>query len=582
MKEFRGVPASPGIAIGRAFLYNEDDLTLPEYSIAHHEVTLEMDRYRAAVGRAVVELEQIKVRSGPTGDPDGFLDTHLMMLQDPEIEAKVDVKIGKVLKNVEWVLQEVVDELVAKLATVQDAYLKERTLDIRDVSRRVLNQLVQGSRGRVTLADLQEEVIVVTPSLLPSDAVSMSKRFVVGLAMDQGGKTTHTAIIARSFEIPAVLGTVKISRDVRAGDWLIVDGGEGVVLVNPEPAVLEAYRAKQSRYRDQEARLRDLQTLPAETRDGRRIGLNANIEIPQEVESVLSHGGEGIGLYRSEFLFIEHGVGVSEEIQYEAYRAVLEGMQGRPVTIRTLDLGGDKLVPDLFPVKESNPLLGWRAIRFCLTSRDIFHTQLRALQRASVHGRLKIMFPMISGVSELEEALACLQAARDELEAEGVAVAAEIPVGTMIEVPAAAMVSDHLARMVDFFSIGTNDLTQYTLAVDRGNERISDLYEPFHPGVLRLIKLVIENAHDAGIPVAMCGEMASDPRAAILLLGLGLDEFSMNAVGLPKVKQVIRAVTLEEARSIAASVTTLKRSREIETALEAHTQGRFSQSESHV
>jgi phosphotransferase system enzyme I (PtsI) len=581
MKEFRGVAASPGIAIGRAFLFSDDDLTVPEYAIGDHQVEVEMARYRSAVGRAVLELEQIKVRTGPAGDPDGFLDTHLMMLQDPEIEAKIDVKIGKVLKNVEWVLQEVVDELVAKLATVQDAYLKERTLDIRDVSRRVMNHLLEGA-GQVSLADLKEEVIVVTSSLMPSDAVSMNKKLVLGLAMDQGGKTTHTAILARSFEIPAVLGTVRVTRDVKPGDWIIVDGNEGLVLVNPEPAVLDAYRAKQARHRELDARLKGMNSLPATTTDGRRIVLNANIEIPDEVESVLAHGGEGIGLYRSEFLFIEHGVGVSEEIQYEAYKKVLEGMGDRSVTIRTLDLGGDKLVPDMFPSKEANPLLGWRAIRFCLSTREIFHTQLRALLRASVHGHLKIMFPMISGVSELEAALECLQAARTELAAQGVPMAADIPVGTMIEVPAAALISDHLAQLVDFFSIGTNDLTQYTLAVDRGNERISDLYEPFHPGVLRMIRLVIENAHAAGIPVAMCGEMASDPRAAVVLLGLGLDEFSMNAVGLPRVKQVIRSLSSEEARTIARSVLTLQRSREIVTALEAHTQGRFSQSESHV
>jgi phosphotransferase system enzyme I (PtsI) len=574
MKEFRGVPASPGIAIGRAFLFSDDDLTIPEYSIAGHQVDSEVTRYRTAVGSAVRELEQIKLRNGPQGDPDGFLDTLLMMLQDPEIEAKVDVKITKVLKNVEWVLQDVVDELVAKLATVQDAYMKERTLDIRDVSRRVMGHLVRGG-ARTSLADLKEPVIVITTSLMPSDAVAMNKKFVLGLAMDQGGKTTHTAILARSFEIPAVLGTVRITKDVRSGDWLVVDGNEGVVVVNPEPAVLDDYRAKQSRYREQETRLKDLKSLPAVTQDGRLIGLNANIEIPDEVESVLAHGADGVGLYRSEFLFIEHGVEVSEEIQFEAYRRVLEGMEGRPVTIRTLDLGGDKLVPDQFPVKEGNPLLGWRAIRFCLASPQIFHTQLRALLRASVYGNLKIMFPMISGVAELEQTLARLEAARAELKAQGVPVADNIPVGTMIEVPAAALVSDHLATMVDFFSIGTNDLTQYTLAVDRGNERISDLYEPFHPGVLRLIRLIIDNAHAAGIPVAMCGEMASDPRAAVVLLGLGLDEFSMNAVGLPKVKQVIRSLSSHDAHEIAASVLNLKSSREIERALEAHTQGMF-------
>jgi phosphotransferase system enzyme I (PtsI) len=565
MKVFRGVPASPGIAIGRAFLYS-DDLLIPEYVIESHDIENEMGRYRAAVTQAVRELDQIKTRAASGGDV-GFIDAHLMMLQDPEIESKVDVKIARVLKNVEWVLQGVVDELIAKLATVKDVYLKERTLDIRDVSRRVLRHLLRAA-GQFNLADLKDEVIVVTPSLMPSDAVTMNKKLVRGIALDQGGITNHTMILARSFEIPAVLGTARASREIRPGDWLIVDGNEGVVLVNPEPEVIEDYRGRQSRYREQMALLRELNAQPAETVDGHRVRLLANIDIPDEVDAVLAHGAEGIGLYRSEFLFIEHGVGVSEEVQYEAYRRVLESMDGRSVTIRTLDLGGDKLA-DAFPAREDNPLLGWRAIRFCLANPEIFRTQLRALLRASVHGRLQIMFPMISGVAELREALSHLSAVRIELENEGIPTA-EFRVGTMIEVPSAALVSEHLARLVDFFSIGTNDLTQYTLAVDRGNDKLAGLNEPFHPAVLRLIRMVIDNAHRAGISVAMCGELASDPRAAAVLLGLGLDEFSMNAVGLPRVKQILRELSLNQSRTIANTVLALETSREIEQALEAH------------
>lgn len=564
MKEFRGVPASPGIAIGRAFLYSDDDLFIPEYAIEASDIEHEKERYRTAVTHASVELEQIKARSPSEL---GFIDAHLMMLQDPEMESKVDIRIAKVLKNVEWVLQGVVDELIAKLATVKDVYLKERTLDIRDVSRRVLRHLLRGG-SQPPLADLKDEVIVVTPSLMPSDAVGMNKRLVRGIVMDQGGLTNHTAILARSFEIPTVLGTLRATREIKTGDWLIVDGNEGVVLIDPEPEVIEEYRSRQARYRESMELLRALNALPAETVDGHRVRLLANIDIPDEVESVLTHGGEGIGLYRSEFLFLEHGVGVDEDVQYEAYRRVVEGMEGRTVTIRTLDLGGDKL-SDSFPVRDDNPLLGWRAIRFCLANPDIFRTQLRALLRASVHGSLQIMFPMVSGVSELREALAHLTEARAGLEAEGVTLG-DVRVGTMIEVPSAALVSEHLARLVDFFSIGTNDLTQYTLAVDRGNERIAALNEPFHPAVLRLIRMVIDNAHKAGIPVAMCGELASDPRAAAVLLGLGLDEFSMNAVGLPRVKQILRGLSLKRSKTIAEAVLTLENSRDIERALEAH------------
>jgi phosphotransferase system enzyme I (PtsI) len=576
MKVLKGVPASPGFAIGRAYLYNDDELNVPEYEILEAEIVPERERYRAAVARAIEELELLQAREN--SDPDGFLATHIMMLRDPEIDTKIDIQLTKTKKNVEWVLQDVVNELLRKLGTVQDVYLKERTMDIRDVSRRVLQQLL-GKAVHSSLADLKGEVILVTANLLPSDAVAMNKKSVLGLAMDAGGNTTHTAILARSFEIPAVLGCVWATREIHHGDWVIVDGENGQVLIDPSEAVIEEYNQKKFLHEKTQASLEVLGSLPCVTLDGRTFQLNANIEIPDEVESVLAHGADGIGLYRSEFLFIQNGANVSEEIQCQAYRRVLEGMGGRPVTIRTLDLGGDKLAPDLYPAKESNPLLGWRAIRFCLADRKIFQTQLRALLRASVYGNLKIMFPMISGVGELEQVLAILEEVKGQLTSEKVPFAPNIPIGTMIEVPSAAMVSDHLARLVDFFSIGTNDLTQYTLAVDRGNERIANLYEPFHPGVLRLIKMVIDNAHEAGILVAMCGEMASNSKAALILAGLGLDEFSMNAVGLPRMKSVLRSLTYSEAEHVAEDVLKMRRSDEIEAFVTAYSQGRFSPSE---
>ena len=574
MKEFRGIPASPGIAIGPVHLHNDDDLEIPEITIAASAVAGEMERYRAAVSRAVAELERLRLRSGSGVDPT-LLDSHILMLQDPEMEMSVQQKVSKTHKNVEWVLESVAEDLMAKLSMLTDAYFKDRMLDIRDISRRILAQLL-GTSGRASLDQLSSPVNVVTTSLLPSDAIGMRRQFVLGLAMDQGGTTNHTAILARSFGIPAVLGTGRVSREVRSGEIMIIDGNDGVVILNPAAEVLAQYEQRKKAYEAARQEAQKSTDEPAETLDGKVHHLLANIEIPEEVDIVLVNGAEGIGLYRSEFLFIQHGVEVSEELQAQAYGRVLRGMAGRPVTIRTIDLGGDKLVPGFFSGQEENPLLGWRAIRFSLSLREIFLTQLRALLRASVEGKLKVMFPMISGVEELEEALLCFEQAKAELREKGIAFDEEVPVGTMIEVPSAALVSDHLAKMVKFFSLGTNDLIQYTMAVDRGNERISHLYQPFHPGVLRLIRLVIENAHEEGIPVAMCGEMAGDPRMALLLVGMGLDEFSMNALGLPAVKRVIRSVSSTEAKQLVDQVLPMARSSEIEEVITAYSKGRFS------
>jgi phosphotransferase system enzyme I (PtsI) len=403
----------------------------------------------------------------------------------------------------------------------------------------------------------------------------MNKSRVAGIAMDMGARTSHTAILARAFEIPAVLGLSDISRVARNGDEIIVDGAAGLVILNPDGPTRERYERARLSFRAHGQDLMVLSALPAVTLDGKHVFLTGNIEVPEEVDSLRIHGAEGIGLYRSEFLFLRPGILPSEEVQYNAYSRVLKAMQGRPVTIRTLDLGGDKLIPDYTDSDEKNPLLGWRAIRFCLARKPLFMIQLRALLRASVHGELRIMFPLVSGIEELDASLDLLEEARCELRRDGQPYREQVPAGCMIEVPAAAMTSDILARRVQFFSIGTNDLIQYTIAVDRGNQRTAYLYEPFHPGVLRLIKMTIDNAHAAGIPVSMCGEMAGDPSATLILLGMGLDEFSMSAAGIPEVKKVIRTTSLTEAEAVAAEVLAMTSFREIDARMAVLMKERF-------
>jgi phosphotransferase system enzyme I (PtsI) len=430
-------------------------------------------------------------------------------------------------------------------------------------------------RDRISLADLQEEVILVTHDLMPSNALAMNSRMVKGIAMDAGGKTSHTAILARSFEIPAVLGLSEVTRSVTSGERIIVDGNRGRVVTQPDEKAVKRYLRVQSEWRQHEVQLMGLNELRAETRDGKLIQLKANIEVPEEVDAVLSHGADGIGLYRSEFLFLRPGGLPTEDEQYEAYTHVLEAMNDAPVTIRTLDVGGDKISPDLREAKEKNPILGWRAIRYCLANPDLFKTQLRALLRASVNGALRIMFPMISGLEELSRAYEVLEEVKEELRNEEVSFDEEVPVGIMIEVPSAALTADILTHKADFFSIGTNDLIQYTIAVDRGNENIAYLYRPFHPGVLRLLKSVIDAGHTGGIPVAMCGEMAGDPDAAVVLLGLGLDEFSMGAVGIPEVKRIIRSVALSEAEEIVGNVLEMRSADEIDKYIRDTMEKRF-------
>jgi phosphotransferase system enzyme I (PtsI) len=552
MKTFTGIPASSGIAIGRAFLYLGDEFPeIPRYSIRKNQVEGEWDRFLKANGEAAEETRALYERASRemSREQADIFQAHLLMLEDTDFQDQIKDRLRTSLQNIEWVIWDISRELVQKLMSLPDPVFRERAVDISDVSRRIVNRLL--SITRFSLADLKEDVILVLHDLLPSDVLTMNKARVKALVMDMGSRTSHTAILARAFNIPAVLGLSVISREIKDGDRLVVDGGTGHVIVNPDRAVLLQHEGLISHFLKSRDELLATRDLPAETTDGYRVALKANIEIPEEAEQVLRYGAEGIGLYRSEFLFLTPGQSDTEEAQYQAYRHVLKAMGNLPVTIRTMDLGGDKALPNLQHTDEKNPLLGWRAIRFSLANSGFFKTQLRAILRASVEGNVRIMFPMISGIEELERALALLEEARAECRRQGYDFAKDIQVGTMIEVPSAAMTADILAGRSDFFSIGTNDLIQYSLAVDRGNEKVGYLAQPFHPAVLRFLRMTIDAAHKRGIKAAMCGELAGDPSAAALLLGLGLDEFSMAAASIPLVKRIIRSTDREDFRDLA-------------------------------
>lgn len=551
---YQGISASPGIAVGKAFLYLDDTSVIPRYQITPEEVGGEVDRYNRAVKKAAAEIQQLQQQlSDESAEEHRMLESHLLMLYDPIFSEQVSGSVKEVLKNVEWVLNDLITDLVDKLQAAQDSYLRDRISDIHDVTHRVIDHLMY-KRKKETLADLTREAVVITGDLRPSDTVRMNRDLVKAIAMDEGGKTSHTAILARSFGIPAVLGLGDITRKVRAYENVIVDGNRGIVIVNPDRETEEKYLSEWEEQKRREVLLGQFHDLTARTRDGHCVTLKANIGVPEDAESVLRYRAEGVGLFRSEFLFMDPEIIPSEEVQTAAYTQVLESIKGFPVTIRTLDVGGDKMIREQEHQREKNPLLGWRAIRFCLDHRELFLVQLRALLRASVAGQLRIMFPMISCETELDRALEVLEEARQDLKSRGLPFREDIPVGIMVEIPSAALVSDRLARKVDFFSIGTNDLIQYTMAIDRGNEKVAHLYNPFHVSNIRLIRMIVENAHKEKISVGMCGEMAGTPRAVPLLLGLGLDELSMSALVIPEVKNIIRSVSLRECRRLVKTV----------------------------
>ncbi|MBI9104658.1 MAG: phosphoenolpyruvate--protein phosphotransferase [Spirochaetales bacterium] len=574
MKEITGISASPGIVIGKVFYYIDDNITVPEYEIPQSEVEKEIERYKTAVGMAEQEILELKKNTSSNFVKEGrFLDSHILMLKDPDFSSKIVTGITEQKKNAEFILFKTARSYIKQFKAIDDPYLRERTVDIHDISRRVLNHLLY--RERISLNDIQDEVILVTHNLMPSDAITMNKRMVKGIAMDAGGKTSHTAILARAFEIPAVLGLSDITSHVRSGDDVIIDGNSGKVIVQPDEKTRVQYEKILKEWQKKESELLTLNELPAETRDGKLIKLYANIEIAEETESAVVHGADGIGLYRSEFLMLEPGKYYSEDEQYSTYVSVLEEMGDKPVTIRTLDVGGDKFISEAGDLDEKNPLLGWRAIRYCLAHKDIFRIQIRALLRASAKGKLRIMFPMVSGVEEVDDLLEFLEEVKDELKEEGKNFDTNVPVGIMIEVPSAAVTTDILAGKVDFISIGTNDLIQYTTAVDRGNERVAYLYQPFHPAVLRLLRMIIDSAHAASIPVSMCGEMAGDPMAAVILLGLGLDGYSMSAFSIPEIKKIIRSTTMADAEEMVGTIMDMRSYKEIDKYVNKWMRGRF-------
>jgi phosphotransferase system enzyme I (PtsI) len=564
MNIYKGISVSPGIVEGKVFLFKEEKLSVPKYTISVGQVKAELQRFFTALDNAAQEILNMKEKYSHqmAKEEKKLLDSHVLMLHDPVFKEDITKKVQEKRLNVEWILLQVIENIIEKVNSSTDSYLKERSADIHDVSQRVMRHLLL--HERISLADLSEEVVIIAHNLLPSDAISMNKKMVKAIALDLGSKTSHTAIIAKSFAIPAVLGLSNLSQNVKSGDTVIVDGNQGVVIVDPDKETVKQYKSSQVKWQKHERDLQTLNRMQAETIDKRRISIEANIEVTEEVDAVLAHGADGIGLFRSEFLYMSPNSFPSEEEQLRSYRTVLEAMNGKSVTIRTLDLGGEKVMPGFDVGTEDNPILGWRAVRFCLAKPEIFKAQLRAMLRASVYGNLKIMFPMISGIEELLKTLDILDQLRKELRIAKIPFKEDIPVGVMIEVPSAALISEILAQKVDFFSIGTNDLIQYTIAVDRNNERIAYLYDPFHPGVLKLIKMVIDNAHAAGIPVGMCGEMAGDPFSAVVLLGLGLDQFSMSAFSIPEIKRIIRSVTMQEAKELVDAIMKMKFSQDID------------------
>ncbi|MBU9705382.1 phosphoenolpyruvate--protein phosphotransferase [Paenibacillus sp. AK121] len=549
MLKISGIAASAGIAIARAFILEHPNYAVERRAVG--DVEAEIARLDAALAESQTELESIKEKTlRELGEKKAeIFASHLLILNDPELIDPVKAKIRDEQLNADYALNEVATQFVSMFENMKSAYLQERASDMRDVTKRVLNHLL--GVHFVSPAEIAEETIVLAEDLTPSDTAQLNREFVKGFATNIGGRTSHSAIMARSLEIPAVVGTKNILSQAKSGDLIIVDGLDGHVFVNPTEEIIAEYRAKQVAYDKQREEWRKLRGEATVSVDGVHVELAANIGTPNDVAGVLDNGGEGVGLYRTEFLYMGRDKLPSEDVQYTAYKTVLERMEGKPVVVRTLDIGGDKELPYLDLPKEMNPFLGFRAIRLCLDRQDIFRTQLRALLRASVHGNLRIMFPMIATLNEFREAKAVLLEEKEKLVAEGVSVSEEIQLGIMVEIPSTAVLADQFAKEVDFFSIGTNDLIQYTMAADRMNERVSYLYQPYNPSILRLVKMVIDAAHREGRWVGMCGEMAGDTTAIPLLLGLGLDEFSMSATSILPARSQISKLSRADMEKLA-------------------------------
>ena len=566
----RGIPASPGVAVGRVLLFDSEELLVPKRPITEEQISMEILRLEEALILTRHQILGIQQRLNEEMGQEhaDIFNAHLLVLEDPVLREEILNGLKTQLLNVESVFNDVIRRHLRAFSRTEDEYLRDRTADIEDVRKRILRNLL--GRHPEILARLEEPAVVVAHDLSPSETALMHKKHVLAFVTDIGGRTGHTAIMAKSLEIPAVVGVERATKRIHKNDLVVVDGIRGEVVIDPDPDTLHRYEVEQRRLQEITRQLQQLKDLPAETLDGRKVTLSANIEVPDEIPSVIAHGSEGIGLYRTEFFYLNRTDLPSEAEQFQAYKSVAEQIKPHPVIIRTVDLGGDKFLSPLELPAEMNPFMGWRAIRFCLARPDVFRIQLRSILRASSYGNLKLMFPMISGIDELRRAKEILHEVMEELTREGLPFSRELEVGAMIEVPSAALTCDLLAREVKFFSIGTNDLIQYALAVDRMNEKIAYLYEPTHPAVLRLVKQIIDGGHQAGLWVGMCGEMAGEPALTLLLLGMGLDEFSTSPVQVPLLKKVIRSVEYRLAQSIAQEALTLQTSKEVEDFLTAH------------
>ncbi|WP_168415201.1 phosphoenolpyruvate-protein phosphotransferase PtsI [Erwinia amylovora] len=546
-----GILASPGIAFGKALLLKEDEIVIDRKKISADQVDQEVQRFLEGRKKAAAQLETIKTKAGETfgEEKEAIFEGHIMLLEDEELEQEIIALIKDEHATADSAAYSVIDGQAKALEELDDEYLKERAADVRDIGKRLLQNIL--GLHIVDLSAINEEVLLIAKDLTPSETAQLNLKKVLGFITDIGGRTSHTSIMARSLELPAIVGTGDVTSRVKNDDFLILDGVNNQIYINPTPEKIEELKAVAHQYVSEKNELAKLKDLPAITLDGHQVEVCANIGTVRDVAGAERNGAEGVGLYRTEFLFMDRESLPSEDEQFQAYKAVAKAVGAQAVIVRTMDIGGDKDLPYMNLPKEDNPFLGWRAIRIAMDRPEILHAQLRAILRASAFGKLRIMFPMVISVEEVRILKAELETLKAQLRAEGKAFDEKIEVGIMVETPASAAIAHHLAKEVDFFSIGTNDLTQYTLAVDRGNDLISHLYNPMSPSVLTLIKQVIDASHAAGKWTGMCGELAGDERATLLLLGMGLDEFSMSAISIPRIKKIIRNTHFEDAKALA-------------------------------
>ncbi|MBV7414479.1 phosphoenolpyruvate-protein phosphotransferase [Aeromonas encheleia] len=563
-----GILASPGIAFGKALLLKEDEIVINQGKISVDQIDAEINRFLEARTKSAAQLEAIKEMAGRTfgEEKEAIFEGHIMLLEDEELEGDIRSFIKDNKASADKAIYEVIEQYAKMMAELDDPYLRERATDFRDIGTRLVKNVL--GIAVVNLSTIDEEVILVAKDLTPSETAQINLKYVLGFVTDIGGRTSHTSIMARSLELPAIVGTNDITARVNNGEMLILDGINNQIIINPTAEQLAEAKKFQAQFQAEKDELAKLKDLPAITLDGHQVEVCANIGTVKDTEGAIRNGAEGVGLYRTEFLFMDRDALPTEDEQFKAYKEVAAAMPDQPIIVRTMDIGGDKELPYMNFPKEMNPFLGWRAVRIFFDREDIMHAQLKAILRASAFGKLRIMFPMIISVEEFRSLKATVEQLKAELRADGKAFDESIEVGIMIETPAAAVMAHHLAKEVDFFSIGTNDLTQYTLAVDRGNEMISAMYNPLSPSVLTLIKMVIDASHDNGKWTGMCGELAGDERATLLLLGMGLDEFSMSAISVPRIKKLIRNTNFEDVKAMADQALSYATAAEIEACVD--------------